>query len=179
VSTITLEVQDRGKAIPLLEAALQRQAAYVQMGIAKTRQRLQVFEQQYGCTLQEADTSGVSIDPLDRVEWEGETEMLRRLEMEKAVLTTIGYINLAILKFKNDYAAYTEGAPRYEGLHHFGFKVDNLEEARKQVEAAGATFQPLGGKATGQGVVDVEVKYYLPHEVRIDLSEHGWLTLTL
>ena len=44
---------------------------------------------------------------------------------------TDGYLNLAILKFKNDYAAYTEGAPRYEGLHHFGFKVDNLEEARK------------------------------------------------
>src|SRR5678816_3349808 len=40
---------------------------------------------------------------------------------------TDGYINLAILKFKSDYAAYTEGAPRYEGLHHFGFKVDNLE----------------------------------------------------
>jgi catechol 2,3-dioxygenase-like lactoylglutathione lyase family enzyme len=85
---------------------------------------------------------------------------------------TDGYINLAILKFKNDYAAYTEGAPRYEGLHHFGFKVDNMEEA-------GATFQPLGGKATGQGMVDVEVKYYLPNEVRIDLSEKGWLTLTM
>src|SRR5262249_15057982 len=92
---------------------------------------------------------------------------------------TDGYINLAILKFKNDYAAYTEGAPRYEGLHHFGFKVDNLEEARQQVEEAGATFQPLGGKATGQGVVDVEVKYYLPNEVRIDLSENGWLTITM
>ena len=87
--TITLEVQDRGKAIPLLEAALQRQAAYVEMGVAKTRKCLQAFEQQYGCTLQEADTSGVSIAPLDRVEWEGEAEMLRRLEMEKAVLTTV------------------------------------------------------------------------------------------
>jgi len=92
---------------------------------------------------------------------------------------TDGYINLAILKFKNDYAAHTEGAPRYEGLHHFGFKVDNLEEARKQVEEAGASFQPLGGKATGQGMVDVEVKYYLPNEVRLDLSEKGWLTLTM
>src|SRR5215813_3164493 len=92
---------------------------------------------------------------------------------------TDGYINLAILKFKNDYAAYTEGAPRYEGLHHFGFKVDDLEEARQKVEEAGATFQPLGGKATGQGVVDVEVKYYLPNEVRIVLSENGWLTLTI
>jgi catechol 2,3-dioxygenase-like lactoylglutathione lyase family enzyme len=59
---------------------------------------------------------------------------------------TDGYINLAILKFKNDYAAYTEGAPRYEGLHHFGFKVDDIEAARKSVEEAGATFQPLGGK---------------------------------
>jgi catechol 2,3-dioxygenase-like lactoylglutathione lyase family enzyme len=92
---------------------------------------------------------------------------------------TDGYINLAILKFKSDYAAYTEGAPRYEGLHHFGFKVDDLEEARQKVEEAGATFQPLGGRATGQGVVDVEVKYYLPNEVRIDLSENGWLTLTM
>ena len=100
-------------------------------------------------------------------------------ELATGYFLTDGYLNLAILKFKNDYAAYTEGAPRYEGLHHFGFKVDNLEAARQQVEAAGATFQPLGGKATGGGVVDVEVKYYLPNGVRIDLSENGWLTLTL
>ena len=33
--TITLEVQDRGKAIPLLEAALHRQVAYVDLGVAK------------------------------------------------------------------------------------------------------------------------------------------------
>jgi hypothetical protein len=57
--------------------------------------------------------------------------------------------------------------------------VDNIEDARKRVEEAGATFQPLGGNATGQGLVDVEVKYYLPNEVRIDLSEKGWLTLTM
>ncbi len=57
-----------------------------------------------------------------------------------------GYINLAILKFKNDHAAYTEGAPR----------VDDLEEARKNVEEAGATFEPLGRKATGHGVVELE-----------------------
>ena len=59
------------------------------LGVAKTRKRLQAFEQQYGCTLAEANTSGVTIDPLDRVEWEGEAEMLRRLEMEKAVLVTV------------------------------------------------------------------------------------------
>ena len=87
--TITLEVQDKGKALSLLQAALHRQAAYVEMGLAKTRQRLQAFEQQYGCTLEDADINGVNIDPDDRVEWEGEAEMLQRLEIEKAVLTTV------------------------------------------------------------------------------------------
>lgn len=58
--TITLEVQDRGKALLLLEAALNRQAAYIAMGVAKTRQRLQAFEEQYGCTLQEAKMSALS-----------------------------------------------------------------------------------------------------------------------
>lgn len=92
---------------------------------------------------------------------------------------TDGYLNLAILKFKNDYAAYTEGGARYEGLHHIGFKVDSLEEARKQVEGAGGSFKPMGGKTTGQGLVDAEVKFYLPNEVRIDISEKGWMTLTM
>ena len=86
---ITLEVQDREKVIPLLEAALQRQATYVEMGVVKTRQRLQAFEQKYGCKLEEADARDSNIAPLDRVEWEGEVEMLRRLEMEKALLTTV------------------------------------------------------------------------------------------
>jgi lactoylglutathione lyase len=104
---------------------------------------------------------------------------IAKSDLATGYFLTDGYINLAILKFKNDHAAYTEGGPRYEGLHHFGFKVDDLEEARKNVEEAGATFEPLGGKATGQGVLDVEVKYYLPNQVRIDLSENGWMTLTM
>lgn len=87
--TITLEVQDRGKAIALLEAALQRQVAYVEMGVSKTRQRLETFERRYGCTLAAVDATGVHVDPLDRAAWEGEAEMLRRLELEKAVLTTV------------------------------------------------------------------------------------------
>jgi hypothetical protein len=87
--TITLEVQDRGKAIPLLEAALQRQVAHVDMGVVKTRKRLEAFEQKYSCTLAEVNHTGANVDPLDRAEWEGETEMLRRLEMEKALLTTV------------------------------------------------------------------------------------------
>ena len=87
--TITLEVQDRATVIPLLEAALQRQVAQLELGVVKTRKRLATFEQTYGCTLDAADNTGISIDPMDRVEWEGETEMLQRLEREKAVLTAV------------------------------------------------------------------------------------------
>ena len=85
---ITREVQDSKKALPLLEAALQRQVAYVEMGISKTRQRLAALEQKYGCTLAEVAQTEVLVDPLDRVEWEGETEMFQRLEMEKTLLAT-------------------------------------------------------------------------------------------
>ena len=92
MQTITLEVQDRAKALLLLEAALQKQAAYVTLGIEKTRKRLVEFEQKYGCRLDEVDEVDRTlprIDPFDRVEWEGESEMLRRLEVEQQVLKTV------------------------------------------------------------------------------------------
>ena len=44
---------------------------------------------------------------------------------------TGGYINLAILKFKFDDPATTEGELRYTGIHHFGFKVEDMDEALK------------------------------------------------
>jgi hypothetical protein len=61
----------------------------MEMGVVKTRQCLAALEQKYGCTLAEADNTGINVDPLDRVEWEGEAPMLRRLEMKKAVLTIV------------------------------------------------------------------------------------------
>ncbi len=89
MQTITLEVQDKAKTIPLLEAALQKQASQVALGIEKTRQRLAAFDQQYGCRLEDIDRLVRQIDPLDRVEWEGEAEMLQRLEAEQAVLKAV------------------------------------------------------------------------------------------
>ena len=89
LSTITLEVLDREKVVPLLQAALERQTADMEIGILKTRRRIEEFEQKYGRTLERLDTSSLPIDPLERVEWEGEVEMLRRLELEKELLRTI------------------------------------------------------------------------------------------
>ena len=89
VPTIILEVQDSLKTVPLLEAAIHRQIAYVAMGIDKTRKRIDAFEQKYGCCLEDVDNTVPVFDPLERVEWEGEAEMLRRLEAEQKLLETV------------------------------------------------------------------------------------------
>ena len=89
---------------------------------------------------------------------------------------TDGYITMAILKFKDDVAATTEGAPKYHGIHHFGFKVDSMDDSKAQIMDAGASLlhQPVdadGKPRTG----NVEVKFTGPDGVTIDLSEGGWV----
>src|SRR3989442_2224287 len=54
-----------------------------------------------------------------------------------------GHINLAILKAREQ---GTEESPRdasgYAGVHHFGFMVDDVDETRRKLEAAGARGAP-------------------------------------
>src|SRR5437870_10207253 len=63
-----------------------------------------------------------------------------------------GHINLAILKAREQ---GTEESPRdasgYAGVHHFGFMVDDVDETRRKLEAAGApaTASPAGGGRAG------------------------------
>jgi catechol 2,3-dioxygenase-like lactoylglutathione lyase family enzyme len=87
-----------------------------------------------------------------------------------------GHVNLAVLKFRSDEPATTEGAPRYTGVHHFGVEVESLTEARERIERAGARHRPYPGteqmEARGG---NVEVKFTGPDGVTTDLSEHGWL----
>ncbi len=86
-----------------------------------------------------------------------------------------GHVNLAILKFKYDDPATTEGAPRYTGLHHFGFEIEDMSEARAQIEKAGAVHRPYPGMEEMVTRGNVEVKFTVPDGVTVDLSEHGWL----
>ena len=39
-----------------------------------------------------------------------------------------GHVNFAILKFKYDEPAKTEGTLRYTGIHHFGLEVEDMED---------------------------------------------------
>lgn len=86
-----------------------------------------------------------------------------------------GHVNLAILKFKYDDPATTEGALRYTGIHHFGVEVEDMEEARTRIEKAGAVHRPYPGTEEMAKRGNVEVKFTGPDGVTIDLSEHGWL----
>ena len=86
-----------------------------------------------------------------------------------------GHVNLAILKFKYDDPATTEGGLRYTGIHHFGLEVEDMAEAQAQIEKAGAVHRPYPGTEEMAKRGNVEVKFSGPDGVTIDLSEHGWL----
>jgi len=86
-----------------------------------------------------------------------------------------GHVNLAILKFKYDDPATTEGAVKYTGIHHFGVEVEDMAAARGQIEGAGAVHRPYPGTDEMMARGNVEVKFTGPDGVTIDLSEHGWL----
>ena len=88
---------------------------------------------------------------------------------------TDGHVNFAILKFKYDEPAKTEGTLRWTGIHHFGLEVEDMEEARVRIEKAGAVHRPYPGTEEMAKRGNVEVKFSGPDGVTIDLSEHGWL----
>src|SRR2546427_8712937 len=54
-----------------------------------------------------------------------------------AVFLTDGYINLAILNWKTEKSADVgANGPNYSGIHHFGFEVEDLDEAASNLERA-------------------------------------------
>ena len=86
-----------------------------------------------------------------------------------------GHVNIAILRFKDDNPATTEGAVRHAGIHHFGVEVEDMAAARAQIEAAGAVYRPYPGMEDMAKRGNVEVKFSGPDGVTVDLSEDGWL----
>lgn len=88
-----------------------------------------------------------------------------------------GYINIAILKWRTEAASITEGSPRYTGIHHLGFEVDSLEVAQEQIESAGAVTSPNHDSSVPLTTnnKNVEMKFFGPDQVMVDLSETGWV----
>ena len=103
-----------------------------------------------------------------------------RRSPQGAVFLTDGYINMAILNHKTDEDADVgNNGPNYNGIHHFGFLVDDLDAASKKIEAAKGKhltareglrteMSPMGGRN------NFEMKWEGPDGVVVDISHTGW-----
>lgn len=85
-----------------------------------------------------------------------------------------GYINVTILKFKED--RYGGGSPH---LHHFGFHVEDLDAAGKKVIENGGKEVKWWNDEFGNGEGDEnnwvgEKKYTSPQGIALDVNPSGW-----
>ena len=96
-----------------------------------------------------------------------------------AVFLTDGYINLAVLNHKTEKDADVGAhGPNFNGIHHFGFEVENLDQAAANLEKA------AGQQLTEKDGLDMEmapgthrnfeIKWAGPDGVVIDISHTGW-----
>ena len=82
-----------------------------------------------------------------------------------------GTINIALLDRKGRPLGHEGSEPRY-GIDHFGIWVDDIDDACKKAEAAGAT-HVLGNKSDDPNTF-YEVKYRDPQGNLFDLTANGW-----
>ena len=94
------------------------------------------------------------------------------IDLGSAIYLSDGVINLALLPYKGETGSGLKDAAGFVGAHHFGFQVDDLEAAKKRVEAAGGKFFFTLGKTKEDA--NFEVKYKDPDGVIFDISEKGW-----
>jgi catechol 2,3-dioxygenase-like lactoylglutathione lyase family enzyme len=93
------------------------------------------------------------------------------LGWSSALYMTDGVVNLALLHYTGERGSGLKDAKSFIGPHHFGFQVDDLKEAQKQIEAAGGTFFfDLGDEDKD----NFERKFKDPDGIIIDISYKGW-----
>ena len=88
------------------------------------------------------------------------------------VFLSDGHINFAFLNYPSDEAADMVGGASYEGLHHMGFQVDDIEEAKARL--AGTEAELLGDAVGSHHSFYFEQKVRGPHGVIMDMSTNGW-----
>ncbi len=88
------------------------------------------------------------------------------------VFLSDGHINFAFLNYPSDEAADMVGGASYEGLHHMGFQVDDLEEAKARL--TGTEAELLGDAVGSHHSFYFEQKVRGPHGIIMDMSSKGW-----
>ncbi len=84
-----IHTDDRAVLEPLLRSALEHEKGFVQIGIARTRQQIKVFEQRYGMSSSEFERRLNALDLAETPEfsdWRMEIGLLRLLERQHIAL---------------------------------------------------------------------------------------------
>lgn len=89
--------------------------------------------------------------------------MTRSGTARRGIYMSDGTMNVALLRVNLE--------KEKVGLFHFGMWVDDLEEAEKQVQAAGATY--LSGRPDSPNSF-YETKYRDPNGIVFDMTHSGW-----
>jgi len=79
MGVLTVLAENPNQVVNLLKSALAKERTFIEIGVNKTRKRIQQFEKKYGATLDQIIEEKSEIDHTDLAEWEGEVEVLRRL----------------------------------------------------------------------------------------------------
>ena len=82
-----------------------------------------------------------------------------------------GVVNLALLQYKSKVGSGLDDAASFAGPHHFGFVVDDLGAAAKDIEAAGGEFFFDLGKEGEEGF---ERKFRDPDGIIFDINTTSW-----
>ena len=82
-----------------------------------------------------------------------------------------GVVNLALLQYRSEVGSGLKDPNAFVGAHHFGFQVDDLDDARTAIEGAGGTFFfDLGN----EGEEGFERKFKDPDGIIFDINTDGW-----
>ena len=91
------------------------------------------------------------------------------------VLMSDGTVSLAILRFPNNETAGDERGKDFFGLHHMGFVVDDIEAARKKIEANGGRYHM---KVPSRQHSTTEEKFRDPNGVVFDIVTEDYANST-
>ena len=100
--------------------------------------------------------------------------------LAEGIYLSDGTINIALLLYKSDeMSGYVEGEDErgkdWEGIHHMGFMVDDLEDTERKIENAGGKY--LMGRPDGpEPNTFYEIKFRDPQGVIVDVTHLGWKT---
>ena len=93
--------------------------------------------------------------------------------LAEGIYLSDGDLNLAVLKFRTPEAADRgDGKGPVQGLHHFGFWVEDAAVTKQRLLEAEATM--LAARPATATTSFFEEKWVAPDGVQFDISEHGW-----